>query len=414
MESVSLLQPADGQFTAILHNQSGRWRVIEGTKVNRAILEFSESIYQPAPRSRVITVFINNQCNLRCSYCRFEPLTHHAVEHGVMNLPRVVSAINSLSNPGETIEIHFQGGEPFLQMESINEVCTNLTESSNDVRYGFHVTTNGTILNNRAISIIQKHKIRVTVSLDGIKSEHDKLRIYPSGQGSFNKAIKTISALQEQSIPFGVFCVVSEPDKLLEIYDYFVNELGLISFLLAPLELDGLTDADELDAYLRKFINGQLKILEMNIDRYRDTKKRISENLTETYLRSKIFPGHYSKACGDTPWSKCGELMHSIERNGDIAECQNTRLIQSKGGEYIKSCLQRFGICENCEIRGHCSSPVCFSRLDPRFVNKFIDSESSAIAYIDKSCRNLKDRELGLFKLFYERKTDVLNYFFAA
>ncbi|MNB95640.1 hypothetical protein D3C75_428250 [compost metagenome] len=414
MDDVSLLMAADGQFTAILHNRTGRWRIVEGADAKGANLEFSKlDDASSPPRSRVITIFLNNQCNLRCSYCRFEPLTHHAVEHGVIDLARVVSAIYTLSKAGELIEIHFQGGEPLLQMEAINEVCESLTNNLGDVRYSFHVTTNGTILNSRVISIIQQYRIRVTVSLDGIKSEHDQFRIYPNGLGSFDKALKTISVLQEKSIPFGIFCVINDPEKLLDIYDYFVNELGLISFLLAPRELDGLTSAVEVDNYLKTFVNGQLKILERNINRYRDTGERVSENLTETYLRSKIFPGYYSKACGDTPWSKCGELMHSIERNGDVTECQNTRLIQTEGNKYIENCLHRFSICESCEIRGHCSSPVCFSRLAPSFVKEFAASESDAVAYIEKSCRNLKEREMGLFKLFYERKNDVLKYFFA-
>lgn len=412
MAELSVLHGDGDQFTVLLNRNSGRWKIVEGRHDLDRILSLAVGMdVRHEPRNyHVITIFLNNNCNLRCDYCRFEELTHYGIEHGARDLDAVVASVTDLVDVGSRVEIHFQGGEPLLRHQDIRAICERLTDDDRSFECRFHVTTNGTIASDKALAVIEDYDIEVTISLDGLPHEHDSHRVFANGAGSFDKVVQTIEILRKRNIPFGIFCVVSDPSRMEEIQNYFVAELGIRSFLLAPLEIDGSGSADELDLYLDQFFSAQMRILEQNIDRYMMGGPKISEHLGLTLLRGKAMPSYFSKACGDTPHSSCGERMHSIERDGSVRPCQNTRMIANEDPAYLEGCLTRHGICESCDIRSHCSTPICFSRLPPNFVRSFARREEGATRYISNACSHLKRREVALFDLLFRRRDDVLSY----
>jgi sulfatase maturation enzyme AslB (radical SAM superfamily) len=410
MSEYSVLHSAAGDFSALLRHDNGAWKLVEGRHSLADLEPLTQGMHQRGPSRdyRVITVFLNNNCNLRCDYCRFDAVTHQGIEYGVRDVAAVVSSVRNLCRPGEQVDLHFQGGEPLLRAQDIDRICTALHDAPFAIR--FHVTTNGTVATEAVMRVLAAHRISVTLSIDGLPEVHDAHRKFANGRGSFSHVRNTLELLRDRGIPFGVFCVVSEVRRMRETHDYLVEQLGLTSFVLAPLEIDGTSSAAELEAYLESFFATQLELLEQNIDRFCREGSKIREYLSELLLLGKVSRSFYSKACGDTPHSRCGERMHSIERNGDVLPCQNTRMIAAQGPDYLKSCLTRQGICENCEIRGHCSTPVCFSRLAPGVVHGFAAGEADARDYVSTACSHLKKRELALFDLFFRRKEDVLAY----
>lgn|GEM_PF-6567277 len=65
--------------------------------------------------------------------------------------------------------IHFIGGEPFLQYERMQKIVAYGCEKlgSNGARPVFHVTTNGTLLNQRRLVYCRQNDIELQFSLDG-------------------------------------------------------------------------------------------------------------------------------------------------------------------------------------------------------------------------------------------------------
>lgn len=399
-------------FTVLLDNLYGNWKIIEG-KQNlddiKYLLDDLENC-NALRRSRVITIFLNNVCNLRCSYCRFDQVTHTGIEHEELSLKKVIRSIHSVCEPNETVEIHFQGGEPLLKYKEIEYVCRELLESQQSTNFRFCLTTNGTICNEEIIKFLLKYKIGVTISLDGPPEIHNVERIYSTGKGSFYKAKRTLEKLRSNNIPIGIFCVIADVDKMMDIYDYFIKELNLKSFVLAPLELDGTQNISDVKVYLKKFFNNQIKIIEEKLDTFKKSRIRIKENLTDLLLIGKIFPSAYSKACGETPYSTCGEKMHSIERNGDILPCQNSRMNFIIDKENMDVCIKRFGLCETCEIRAHCSTPICFTRLNKAFIQSYRIKDDRVVEYVKSVCDLLKEREMNIFNIIYKRKEDIIDY----
>ena len=412
MVDLSVVHDPRGHFSVLLNNRTGAWKIVEGMHSLDDLEPLAEDMqYRIRPRDyRVITVFLNNNCNLRCDYCRFDKVTHHGIEHGSLDLKAVVRSIRGLCLPGEQVDIHFQGGEPLLRVADIEQVCSELSAADVPFRARFHVTTNGTVLTPSVLRILKTYGIGVTLSIDGLPEVHDRHRKFANGLGSFSRVRRTLELLRTEGIAFGVFCVVSEPENMRAMHDYLVDEIGLTTFVLAPLEIDGERTSEELDRYLAHFFAEQVGILERNIDRYLRDGIKVREYLGELLLWGKVSPGFYSKACGDSPRSACGSRMHSVERNGDIRPCQNARMVFDEGPEHIEACLGRAGICERCDFRAHCSTPICFTRLAPVVVRGFQSGDAGARSYVETACNHLKQREMTLFDLLYRRKQDVLDY----
>lgn len=413
--SMRFLRAPSDRFTVALHPHTSRWKLVEGAPPPEWLSTLAPALEAPSLelQRRLFTVFLTNRCNLRCGYCRFSAATHTGTEYATLDLPAVAKAMLDRIQPGESVDIHFQGGEPLLLWEEIGHICEKLAASSHGATLKFHLTTNGTLMSPLILAMIRRHEIEITVSLDDIDGSHDRLRPYLNGKPSMQRVLDTMAILRESEVPYGVFSVVVEPTRMLETYDRFVGKLHLNSFLLAPLELDGTGDAGTVDRYMSSFVDAQLEVLTRNLDLFARTGRKVSENLTEAMLVSKVYPGHHSSACGDTPRSRCGDRTHSIERNGEVLACQNMRLAHGRGTSHGEYCLSRGGLCEGCSIEGHCSTPLCFSRLSAPFVDAYAAHEPCARDYVHAICSQLKRREMRLFEMFFDRKDDILSYLFA-
>ena len=197
-----------------------------------------------------------------------------------------------------------------------------------------------------------------------------------------------------------------------DIFDQIVHKLGLNRFLLAPRELSGEENIQYVESYLDAFVDGQIHILKRCISLFEQQDTIVKEWNTYLYLQRKILPETPIHACGATPFSKCGDEMVSIERDGSVVECQNLREKQHLSKSTREKMIQRYGICNNCEIRGHCSTPVCFSRFTESFNRRFESQEPISHALVKVICNSNKKREKALFAFFLEHKNSILKYFF--
>ncbi len=133
-----------------------------------------------------ITLNVTNNCNLHCTYC-FE----QSKENLMMTKEIAIDAVRKTYRPlsgREPFTINFFGGEPLLNWNTIKAVIDYCNENKLKVRYG--ITTNLTILTDEMIEYFDNESIPVLVSIDGIKSVHDKNRC-----NSFDTVIGNIKKL---------------------------------------------------------------------------------------------------------------------------------------------------------------------------------------------------------------------------
>lgn len=148
-----------------------------------------------------IVLQVANDCNLNCKYCYGDGGSYGRTRE-LMTFDTARKAIDSMvANRGkkEYLRIVFFGGEPLLNFELIKQVlvyCSRLEEQEN-IKFGYSMTTNGTILNDEIVDYIKKYRISVMISMDGGEKTQNCYRCYANGEGSFDVIKNNIDRFKE-------------------------------------------------------------------------------------------------------------------------------------------------------------------------------------------------------------------------
>lgn len=141
------------------------------------------------------------------------------------NIREILKQLNDLGVP----QISITGGEPLCHPRIYDIVELIIQEG-----FTIQMTTNGLLINDEFINTFSKYSdqcFRISVSLDGIKEAHDKVR----GEGNFSKVMDRIKFLQKNHFKFGINTVISNYniDTIDEYLDMLLeNEITDVSFSL--------------------------------------------------------------------------------------------------------------------------------------------------------------------------------------
>lgn len=152
-----------------------------------------------APPLHALSLAIAQKCNLGCTYC-YAQQGEFGGKAKNMTLETALKSVDLLlagAAPGAKVNLAFMGGEPLSNRPLLREVTAYA--SSEAARRGIDcrlsVTTNGTLLNADDAEFFEQHGFAVTVSLDGAAEQHDRLRPFKSGQGSFERTVARVEPL---------------------------------------------------------------------------------------------------------------------------------------------------------------------------------------------------------------------------
>lgn len=160
-----------------------------------------DSIREEILHQRKHTILeLTQQCNLRCRYCTFgggfpDHRTHNS---RTMSEEVVFASIDSALKHGDRLDeivIGFYGGEPLLEWELLKKAVYYAEENASGKKIRYSLTTNATLLNEEKARFLQRFGAYVLVSLDGPKFVHDQYRLFPGGEGSYEKTINGLRTL---------------------------------------------------------------------------------------------------------------------------------------------------------------------------------------------------------------------------
>lgn len=196
------------------------------------------------------------RCNLGCTYCYY----FFGGDESYKNRPPVIdmttiSQLVQFLKKGvqdlkiDIVEIIFHGGEPMLQKPKMfDEMCTTLREGMAHVpsRLRFAIQTNGTIVNEEWIGLLNKHDVAIGISIDGPREYNDKYRIDLKGKGSYQQVEKGVRRLFQAraegrlSQSIGTLTVLNAEFDYKKIYHHLNKELNIdrFSFLLPDISYD--------------------------------------------------------------------------------------------------------------------------------------------------------------------------------
>lgn len=167
---------------------------------------FRKNMPHLAPNSTMntvdrITLHVSNDCNLRCKYC-YASGGSYKMKRSLMNTDTAKDFFDfCIHNFSHIEKIVFFGGEPCLNLDVMEYVCSLFNSYKLDDKLKekpkFAIITNGTILNERLLKIIRAYISYITVSIDGNKKFNDYNRLDKAGYGTFDRIAKFIDTVKQ-------------------------------------------------------------------------------------------------------------------------------------------------------------------------------------------------------------------------
>lgn len=335
-----------------------------------------------------VALILNNICNLACEYCYANKGEFNQAGN-IMTFEIAKDVIdkmfiNAKKNKGQKIGICFFGGEPLLQFNLIKQIVKYVDLINEDnYRVAYSVITNGTLLTDEIVNFFVKYAFKVTISLDGTKEAHDRMRKFKDGTGSYDIIVHNMRKYREQIV---FTCRLTVNDSNTHIVEAIqqIKELGIKRIVIGM-------DENISDESFNCFLKNYKELLEIY---YEDIKKgdfycidNITTNLIRLVMRRRV-----SSHCN------AGRAYFTISSDGKVYDCH--RLVgkeiafvcdTERGYEEKIDCYskrrdmelkrdvgERIKSCEKCSFKYLCGG-MCYHHA--------ISANGKRFSKIEKDCK---------------------------
>lgn len=203
-------------------------------------------LHKPAGKEKVLTQTVTFQvtddCNLACKYCyqMHKGKRKMSFETAKKMVDLLLSGdkgmgdyINPVRSPGLIID--FIGGEPLLEAELIDQICTYTIDRMIELNHPwlmktmFSVCSNGVCYFEPEVQrILQKwnQRLSFSVTVDGNKELHDSCRVFPDGRPSYELAIAAAKDWVNKGGYMGSKVTIA-PANVMHVYDAITHMIEL-------------------------------------------------------------------------------------------------------------------------------------------------------------------------------------------
>ena len=177
---------------------------------NRAIVKLAkEEVENRLANANQLILEITQDCNLRCGYCVHTGMykgirTHKPAKMSIKTTKKSIDYyLSFLFSKRRTrkltdVWISFYGGEALLEKKKIFKVidyAKKKVENKFDIH--FRLNTNGLLLKSDIVDKLIHENIKIDISFDGPKDQHDKFRKQKNGEGSWQQIMQNIKYIKE-------------------------------------------------------------------------------------------------------------------------------------------------------------------------------------------------------------------------
>lgn len=271
------------------------------------------------------------RCNINCTYCYF----FNKNDQSYKKHPPLISESTLLQVADfiltgcekfkiKKLVICFHGGEPLMQKkEQFEKFCLHIVNNlNNGLKVSFILQTNGLLISNDWLNILEKYNVNISISLDGPKLINDKYRIDHTGRGTFDRIIKKIDILRNHQFyklkGFSILSVINALFEADKIYNFFFNELNLrnVDFLIP----------DNIHGEETNFRKDQLGIFLSDLFKLwiNDRPQEISIRYFNGILNRFFGKPHHTYGHGSTKELECLPLV-TISSDGSLSPSDEFR-----------------------------------------------------------------------------------------
>ena len=365
------------------------------------------------------------RCNQKCVYC-------HASAKGEedkrfdMDVETARKTLDFIfASAGKNLVIEFQGGEPFLNWETLLFSVKYAQDKAAKLKKSvdFKLVSNLSSLDEEKLHFIFRNNIGVATSLDGPAKLHDAQRVYSRGSShaqvvswikKFNKArprylkkgyiyrITALATVTRQAL--GSARALVDEYLRLGLREIYARPLNPFGFTAANWQRIGYGAAEYL-AFYRELLE---YLITLNLKGVKIREKTAQTLLTK--ILSGSDPAHMDcrMICG----AAIGQLAYNY--NGDIYTCDEGRMLSVMGDESfrlgnvadtsytqvlespvtktlcVSSCLESLPGCSDCAFKPFCG--VC--PINSYFSGSLFPQKAN-----DQRCMMNK----GILKIIFEK-----------
>lgn len=175
--------------------------LVEDSFDETEFLSYCHNMTKFAGSSLHLVIATTMDCNFACPYC-YENRREGKMSEEIQNAIVQFIEQNLISGVKE-LDVTWYGGEPLLYPVIIYRLSERIKQACN--RYKCKVTmymvTNGYLLTPEIVELIDiVGIIKMQITVDGLKMQHDKRRHLRNGDGTFDKIYKNLKLFEEYSI----------------------------------------------------------------------------------------------------------------------------------------------------------------------------------------------------------------------
>jgi uncharacterized protein len=286
------------------------------------------------PALHIVT--LTKRCNLNCTYCHMypEPVGASKAEYDLR--PEVADAVVrfALGSPSPRLIFEFQGGEPFLNFETMKHFVAEAHRQNASVgkRIAFTVTSNVMLLEDEHLEFCREQGVGISYTLNGPEEMHDHFRVTRSGKGSFATVMRkldTLRARYSDVLSASPLCVVTAQNgpRIREMLEWYY-QAGFDGVAIIPLKNLGNTRTNRLTFDMREYLPYYLDALDYI---YEKNKKLDGRAYSERMLRVALSKVHSRSAGGFVDWrNPCGDFAGAVayDYDGTILPSDESRSLR--------------------------------------------------------------------------------------
>lgn len=138
------------------------------------------------------------------------------------------------------LDISLHGGEPLLVgHEKLSNYIDLIDEILPDYRVNIGIQSNGLLVDEKYLEILESRNISLGISLDGLPKDNDRYRYYHNGKGSGEDVSSKLKLLMESEVFGGILAVINIDSDPVQTWRYLASfNPPTIDFLLPHAHWD--------------------------------------------------------------------------------------------------------------------------------------------------------------------------------
>ncbi len=380
-----------------------------------------------------VTFHLTHACNLRCSYCFTGEKLRRSMARATGERAVDFALEEARRTDRSRLNVVFFGGEPLIELHLLCSLVDRMDAAKGDLCVSYSLSTNGVLLDRRAMEELAQRRVFVSLSVDGAPEVQDEQRPNAAGGGSADAVSRAIDLLLAENPFANATCVVTPASA--RRLDESVRWLVGRGFRYVTTTLDYGADwrARELWALERAY---------RRLSRWYDARTRAGEKLYLSVFDERIRtwtagPAEAGERCG------IGTRQFSIAPSGRLYPCVQfvhedaddtygigdvwSGFDEARRASLSSTSRREHAECAGCELLERCSSwcacanfrstgrldavspvlceherrvmPIAdrlanrmWRRRDPLFVHKFYNPAFPVLAYAEEAVQRAMQR----------------------